>query len=125
MSNKKDNKIKKYDERGNLIYMKWPNGLEEWVEYDENNNRIHYKTSRGQEKLYDKNRNLIHLIDRKAGTDTLYDEYGNVSKITSINNNDTKYELTEEEYKEYIILKTYFEKLSNTIKDIEKELYEK
>lgn len=182
MSNEKDDTIKKYDNRGNVIYIKYHNGLEEWAkydennnciyykdynkvecwhEYDENNNNIHSKNSNGfevwkeydengncihsknsngyeewfeynkhndiikhtdsnyNEELYDKNGNLIYFINIKAKTE--YDEYYNNPMPT--NNNNTKYELTEEEYKEYIILKTYFEKLQKAVNDITKELY--
>ena len=43
---------KKYDERGNEIYYKYPDGYTVWKEYDENNNLIYYKNSFGNEYWY-------------------------------------------------------------------------
>ena len=85
----------------NLIHHKDSDGYEFWKEYDENNNLIHSKDSDGCEKWYGPNGDEINPIETKS----------------------VKYELTEEEYKEYIILKTYFEKLQKAVNDITKELY--
>lgn len=38
-----------YDDKENLIHIKYPDGLEKWMEYDENNNMIHFKNSNGHE----------------------------------------------------------------------------
>ena len=56
--------MKKYDEKGNLIYNK-QNEFEEWWVYDENNNCINYKNSGGfeEEYEYDINNNMIHSKD--------------------------------------------------------------
>ena len=39
--------IKEYDEKGNLIHYRNPDGFEAWSEYDANNNLIHYRDSGG------------------------------------------------------------------------------
>ena len=54
--------IMEYDSNNNLIHYKDSNGYEEWREYDSNNNVIHHKDSDGFEywKEYDSNNNLIH-----------------------------------------------------------------
>ena len=44
--------IKEYDKNKNLIYIKWPDGLERWREYNENNNIIYIKYSSGSEYWY-------------------------------------------------------------------------
>ncbi len=43
------NEIKKYDDRGNLIYFNNSNGFEYWQKYDENNNIIYWKDCLGHE----------------------------------------------------------------------------
>lgn len=52
----------KYDERGNKIYMKGGDGVENWYEYDEHGNLIHEKNSSGKETWheYDEKGNLTH-----------------------------------------------------------------
>ena len=42
---------KEYDENNNVIHYKDSDGYEYWKEYDENNNVIHYKDSNGFEYL--------------------------------------------------------------------------
>ena len=42
----------KYDENGNIIYIRNFIGDESWWDYDENNNEIHYKDSHGHESWY-------------------------------------------------------------------------
>ncbi len=68
MSNKE---IKEYDDRENLVYIKYPNGNEYWWEYDENNNLIYSKKNIDlgfwEEfeywREYDENNNEIHYRD--------------------------------------------------------------
>ena len=52
----------KFDNRGNLLYMKFSNGFESWSEYDERNNCIHYKHSTGFEtwNKYDEKNNCVY-----------------------------------------------------------------
>ena len=57
MSNRE---IKKYDEKNNLIYFKNLFGYERWIEYNENNKKIHSKDNNSLEVWYK------------------YDEYGNL-----------------------------------------------
>ncbi len=59
--------IKKYDNRGNIIYHKFSNGLEFWYGYDENNNHIYFKSSNGYEYWYkyDKNRNATSITKQE------------------------------------------------------------
>lgn len=57
----------KYDERGNEVYRKYSNGCEMRFEYDDRNNEIHFKKSNGDKCLYecwrefDKNNNMIYF----------------------------------------------------------------
>ena len=44
--------IKKYDDRGNLIYQKYSGGYESWSRYDENNNLIYFKNVNNDEFWY-------------------------------------------------------------------------
>ena len=39
--------IVEYDEQGNLIHYRSSNGLEMWFEHNEQGNLIHYRTSEG------------------------------------------------------------------------------
>ena len=52
-----------WDENDNVIHFKNSDGYEEWEEYDENGNVIHFKNSDGYEKWkeYDENGNMIHF----------------------------------------------------------------
>ena len=58
----KENKVREYNKRGNLIYSKNSYGFEWWRKYDKNDNLIHYKDSDGFESQneYDENGNCIH-----------------------------------------------------------------
>ena len=49
--------IKKYDERGNIIYFKGLSGFENWKKFDERHRIIYYKNSNGVEywSKYDEN----------------------------------------------------------------------
>ncbi len=61
-----DDFTEKYDDRGNVIYEKFPWGSEHWYEYDKNGNEIHYKTSDGREcwwKYDENNRMIYHKIN--------------------------------------------------------------
>ena len=51
-----------FDKNDNVIHYKNSRGSEYWSEYDKNNNEIHYKSSRGFEywREYDSNNNEIH-----------------------------------------------------------------
>ena len=57
--------ITTYDENGNKIHFKSSNGYEIWSEYDEKGNCIHFKSSDGYEiwSEYDENGNMIHIKD--------------------------------------------------------------
>lgn len=58
-------KIKKIDDKGNLIYRRSYTGFEQWFEYDGDDNLIHYKDSYGYEywREFDKNGNRIYYRD--------------------------------------------------------------
>lgn len=57
MKNSVTGELKKYDEKGNIIYRKDPQGYEERMEYNENGNCTHCKNSDGFEEWwkYDSN----------------------------------------------------------------------
>ncbi len=94
--------IKKYDEKGNKIYQKNPNGFEYWQEYDENNNIIHYKTSNGEWWWkYDENNNLVYS-KRSFGYENWY----------KCDKNNKRIKITEQEYKEIEFRKQEKEYLS-------------
>ena len=40
----------KYDDKGNIIYIGYEDGYEQWYEYNERGNETHYKTSTGFER---------------------------------------------------------------------------
>ncbi len=77
MSNKE---IKKYDDRGNLIYWRWSSGYESWKKYDENNSYIYFKNSKGSEYWYK------------------YDKFGNQTMITEKEYNEIEFKEQEKEY---------------------------
>ena len=65
MSNKE---IKKYDDKGNLIYCKYPtSGCESIYKYDENNNLIYWKHANEDEfwREYDENSNEIEITEQE------------------------------------------------------------
>ena len=64
-----DDKIREYDEKGNVTHIKYFDGYEEWKEYDEKGNETHYKNSNGYNYWYeyDEKGNMI------SGYEDLYD----------------------------------------------------
>ena len=97
--------IKKYDEKNNLIYIKYYYGFECWYKYDKNNNVIYYKNSNGYEcwQEFDENNNLIYSKD----TDGL-------EKWFKYIKNNNRIKITEQEYKEIEFRKKEKEYLSRT-----------
>ncbi len=75
----------KYDDRENIIYLKYIDGFERWFEYNENNNIIYYKNSRDYEYRheYDENNNLIYSKN-SSGVEKYYkyDECNRKTEIT-------------------------------------------
>ena len=71
-------------------YIKWLKECIDGVyEYDENNNLIHYKNSKGYEEWneYDKNSNLIHYTDSKGfkcSNEIEYYEDGQLKKYNEL-----------------------------------------
>ena len=65
IKNKLNNVKMEFDSNNNLIHYEDSNGYEYWYEYDSNNNIIHQKNSNGYEYWYeyDSNNNLIHFKD--------------------------------------------------------------
>ena len=60
--------IIKYDEKGNCIYYEYYMGLKIWWEYDENNNIIYTKDSRGIREewyKYDENNKQIKITQQE------------------------------------------------------------
>ena len=57
-----------YDENNNEIYYKTSKGFECWKEYDENNRLIHYKHSFGNEwwRKYNKDNSLVYFKNSKG-----------------------------------------------------------
>ena len=79
--------IKKYDDRGNLIYYKCLDGLESWHKYDDENREIYCKRSDGYEfqKEYNKKSNLVYYKSNQLGNEEIWykiDEYGEEIRIT-------------------------------------------
>ncbi len=66
---------KEYDNNGNEIHFKNSDGIEYWTEYDNNGNVIYWKNSNGYEEWSDSEGNIIH---RKYSNE--YEEW--------LNNND-------------------------------------
>ena len=87
--------IVEYDSNNNLIHYKDSYGYEYWNGYDSNNNLIHYKTSYGYEewKEWDSN-NLIHHKD-SSGSE-YWNEYNSNNNLIHHKNSDGY-----EEWKEY------------------------
>ncbi len=73
--------IRKYDKRDNLVYYRYPDGLEIWWEFDENNNLIHTKDSEGLREVWCK-----------------YDELNKRIKITEQEYKNIKYNKKIKEY---------------------------
>ncbi len=60
--------IREYDENNNLVYYKYPDGLEIWWEHDENNNIIYTKDSEGLREewyKYDENNKRIRITEKE------------------------------------------------------------
>ena len=51
-----------YDAKGNLIHLKWSDGIEHWYDYDADGNLIHLKWSDGDEHWCDDNGNVVRKI---------------------------------------------------------------
>ena len=117
MSNKD---IKEYDGKGNLIYLKYSPapGYEYWYKYDENNNRIHFKSSSSYECWYeyDENNNETHY--KSTSGHEYWREYDkNNNMIYFKNSNDLEYWwkyidntciiITEQEFKQIERTKLY------------------
>ena len=97
--------IRKCDDRGNVIYIKYSNGheywwtfnknnkviyfkdytgYEAWIEYDENNNEIHRRDTGGIERWYkyDEEDRIIYQNDGKNKIWCKYDEKGEIINIS-------------------------------------------
>ena len=63
----------------NTIYRLFPNGVEEYNEFDSNNNRVHTFTNNGYEEWcsYNEKNQMIHLENANIGIDYEYDDMGN------------------------------------------------
>jgi len=68
-----------YDDNGNLIHAKHPDGFEIWNEYDKNGEIIRRKDSGGYEQRYDRDDNgrIIHYKD-SAGSEAWADSNGKI-----------------------------------------------
>lgn len=55
---------KEYDNRGNIIHIKWNFGYEVWYEYDDKDRIIHDKNSNGRDRRYEYNdlNKIVHII---------------------------------------------------------------
>ena len=77
--------IREYDERGNLIYHRYRNGFESWMEYNKNNLLIQFKDGDGFKTMreYDEDNNLIRFKN-SYGIEEWWrcDRYGNRTGIT-------------------------------------------
>jgi len=69
-----------YDEQGNVIHWKDSSGNEEWYEYDEQGRKIYERNEKtGIEEWFDEKGNVIHWKD-SGGYEEWYDDKGNVIK---------------------------------------------
>jgi YD repeat-containing protein len=72
--------IKKYDDKGNMIYVKYPNGNEYHYKYDDKGNKIYEKYPSGDEyhRKYDDKGNMIYVKDPSGDEyHRKYDDKGN------------------------------------------------
>lgn len=77
-----------YDENGNDIHFKNTNDYEDWTEYDDNNKMIHYTCNYGLEEWckYDDNGRLIECIGSTGYEEyRTYDDKGKLIDIKLIN----------------------------------------
>ena len=95
-------KIKReYDDRGNMIYIKYSIGSESWYKYDENNNIIHFKSSTGNEywSKYDENNNEIYCKNSNGSESWWkYDKFNYQAKITKKEYKYIEFRKQEKEY---------------------------
>ena len=96
------NNNKKYDDKGNVIYRLFPgwDDLEEWYKYDDNNNMIYAKDSKGFKiwKEYDEENRKIHYRDNKGDKDPLLSMAGGLIKqMTTMMSQENTQENTQEE----------------------------
>ena len=112
-----DKEIKKFDNRGNEIYIKTidEDGYDEcWFEYDENNNIVYFKNSYGDEEwsIYNKNNSLVNIV--YSDGEQIWYEYGKNNTIHTkssngkecwckCNKNGEQIEITKKEYKNFNI----------------------
>ena len=95
------NKITEYDEKGNVIYEKFPGSFGHWYKYDENNNQIYWKRSDGWEcrSEYDENnREIYYKSCNGYGCWYKYNKSGNRIEITEKEYNDIEFRKKEKEY---------------------------
>ena len=52
-----DDKIREYDEKGNVTHIKYSDGYEEWREYDEKGRLTHTRYSDGREEWWEDDKN--------------------------------------------------------------------
>ena len=90
--------IRKYDEKGNLIYKRYSDGYEICYEYNKDNKQIHYKTSSGFESWseYDINNNLVYSKNNEGSE--CWSKYDKENKHTYI----TKQKFENIKEKEYL-----------------------
>ena len=104
-----DKGIKKYDEKGNLIYEKNFN-YEIWYKYDDRNNNIYYRqlnnfgTYYEEWRKYDEDNNEIYYRDTRYFLEGSWHKYGENGEYIK--------EITEKEYKEIEFRKKEKEYLS-------------
>ena len=62
-----------------FFYFLFTNGVEEYNEFDSNNNRVHTFTNNGYEEWcsYNEKNQMIHLENANIGIDYEYDDIGN------------------------------------------------
>ena len=89
--------IEKYDKKGNLIYVKYNSGQEQWRKYNKNNRVIYFKNSYGHEWRYTyyENNTFIYSKNNRALINSKY--YENWYRVDK---NSNWKEIMEQEYKE-------------------------
>ena len=77
-----------YDEKGNAIHLKGPDGKEAWTDYDANGKTIHRKWADGAEQWFDENGNMIHFKNKDGG-EAWADANGNPIHLIEADGNET------------------------------------
>jgi len=95
-------KIREFDEKGNLIHCKYSDGLEIWAKYNENNSPISYKDNKGYRYRheYDEKNREIHWKNNR-GRENFY-KYNEDGRQVEFTKKEFEQIEKEKEYRRYI-----------------------